>query len=78
MSGTNDFLRLKKILNNDDKGIPNEVLEILKSDIRKIFIEYFVLDGEDIDVSYEYDKEGGYKIAVACFATAVKKVTVFR
>ena len=78
MSGTNDFLRLKKILNNDDKGIPNEVLEILKSDIRKIFTEYFVLDGEDIDVSYEYDKEGGYKIAVAWFATAVKTVTVFR
>lgn len=78
MSGKNDFLRLKKILNNDDKGIPNEVLEILKSDIQKIFTEYFDSDGGETTVSYEYNKDGGYKITAAFSATAVKRVTVFK
>lgn len=78
MKGTNDFLRLKKILNNDDKGIPNEVLEILKSDIQKIFTEYFESDGGEMTASYEYNKDGGYKITVSFSATAVKRVTVFR
>ena len=78
MSGTNDYLRLKKILNNDDRGIPNDVLEILKSDIRKIFTEYFESDGNEPTVSYEYNKDGGYKITVAFSATAVKRVTVFK
>lgn len=78
MNGTNDFLRLKKILNNDDKGIPNEVLGILKSDILKIFTEYFESDGGEVDLSYEYDKEGEYKITAVFFATAVKRVTVYK
>lgn len=78
MNGKNDFLRLKKILNNDDKGIPNEVLEILKSDIQKIFTEYFESDGGETTVSYESVPDGGYKITAAFSATAVKRVTVFK
>lgn len=78
MNGKNDFLRLKKILNNDDKGIPNEVLEILKFDIQKIFTEYFESDGGETTVSYELVSDGGYKITAEFSATAVKRVTVFK
>ena len=74
MKRDDNYLRLKKIINNDESGISESVYGILKSDLRKVLSSYFYMDG---DVTIETKNDSGQiKVAVNFTATGMKNVRV--
>ena len=65
------FDRLKKMLVFDKIGYGDGFLNIFKTELARLLLDYFVLDGE-IDVKVEIDDFGFYKVNISFEAEDTK------
>ena len=58
--------RLNKIINADTFGTLNENIDILKSDINKLFNSYFELEDDGVTLNVTPNENGDLLVSVAC------------
>lgn len=71
------YERLKEILLNDTIRLPNNVIEILKSEILTLFHSYFYVEEDKIKIEIKPDNEG-YRIVVDGQVDGIKNIKVLK
>lgn len=66
------------MLKQDKETISKPLLQLIKSDIYQIVTNYFDLTLDDINISYEVDAVGKYKIDISLLSKRVKKANFLR
>lgn len=65
------YERLRQVLIKDKSNTPESFESFLKADITKVLAEYFVLDGKDVSLKIDTDKDGIYIISLSAKASRV-------
>lgn len=70
--------RLKKIINTDTFGSLNESMDILKSDLSKLFSSYFEYDDKDFIFNIAPNENGDLTVSVVANVKRVKPIKVMK
>ncbi|MBP3389780.1 MAG: cell division topological specificity factor MinE [Clostridia bacterium] len=67
--------RLEKVLNQDKKDAPTQILAMLESDIRTLLQNYFAIEDISVNLSVQ---NGKYILSTTLSATHLKTIGIVR
>ena len=67
--------RLEKVLNEDKKQSPNQIITMLESDLKTVLENYFCIDNLSLNLAIE---NGKYILSTTLSATHLKTIGIVR